>query len=271
MSLKFASPTWVKITFSRVMALTAALALVFGLLAMQGNTVAHADSTTPTKQQQAELVRFVLETVLQTAATDLNLSDNAVRTEAAGRTLSDVIKTHAGDEAKIRTDAATALTTGLPGEVSAGKITQSQSDTVIKNMDTALDRALSYQFPGREDLIARLVQGASLRQLIREVAKESGITPRQVVAEIHGGKTLAQIATEHNADVNKIVSALVSQATDQINKLVAKKNLNQDEANALITSLTADFTDALNRPNVLAQPLLSKSVATPTPAATAKP
>ncbi|HVO43577.1 MAG TPA: hypothetical protein VMT34_13180, partial [Aggregatilineales bacterium] len=139
------------------------------------------------------------------------------------------------------------------------------------HMDDALNRAFSYQFPGRQNFLKTALQGVTLRFLVKEVAAASKITARAVVKELHDGKTMMQILTEHSADSSMITADAIAMLSAQLNKLVAQKNLSQDEANNLIATLQSDLTDALNRVNPLTSPLFVKSASTTTPPSTAQP
>ena len=239
-----------------------ALIVAFGMLTFGGISAAHAQAAA-----NPQVAQLVVAATVETAATDLNIPRATLVSELAGRTLTDVIKAHNGDMNQIRTDASTAITTQLAQAVTDGKITQAQSDIVTKNMSIALDRAMSYQFPGRDQFIARVLQGVTIRYLVQQTALAANISARDAVKEIHAGKTLNQIATEHNADPSAIITTVLGKATDQINKLVSTNKLTQDEANTLIANLQNDLTNIMNQPNPLIRQLLAPS-ATPTPAAT---
>ncbi|HVO42716.1 MAG TPA: hypothetical protein VMT34_08840, partial [Aggregatilineales bacterium] len=103
--------------------------VVLGTLMLGEPSIAQAQSG-PTKAQQAALIRLVLQTVVQTAADDLDVQVGDLQKELMGRTLLDVIKIHGGDPAKIKADAQASLLAAFPAQVSSGQIVQAQADYV---------------------------------------------------------------------------------------------------------------------------------------------
>jgi hypothetical protein len=151
----------------------------------------------------------------------------------------------------IKATAKTTLMDKIKQAVTDAKITQRQADALLGRLDTALDRMMNARWPGQGDRRARLLQGAALGMLVRETAKQANLPQRDLLKELRSGKTLRQIATEHNADPTAIINAAVANATTAINKLVANGKWKQDQANTLIAGLQGYFTKAMDTPNPL--------------------
>jgi polyhydroxyalkanoate synthesis regulator phasin len=112
--------------------------------------------------------------------------------------------------------------------VQDGTITQAQEDAVIQALKDALPR------DGRGELRERL-----LRAAIKVSAETIGITPQELRAELQAGKSIAEVAAEHNVSVDDVKQALVDAATAKINEAVANGRITQERADNLIERLPA--------------------------------
>jgi hypothetical protein len=232
-----------------VIALLVALAFTVIGTAVVANAQDGSGNAQPTRQA---IVRQLAMALLDATESALNLTQaDIVKEIAGGKTLAEVIKAHNGDVAAIQASAKAALTDKIKQAVADGKITQRQADALLGRLDTALDRMMNAQWPGQGDRRARLLQGAALGVLVRETAKQANLPQRDLLKELRNGKTLRQIATEHNADPTAIINAAVTNATTALNKLVANGKLKQEQANTLIAGLQGYFTKAMDTPNPL--------------------
>lgn len=232
---------------------TIALLVVLGFTVIGTASVANAQGGNGNAQTTRQgITRQLAAALLDATESALNLTQaDIVKETAGGKTLADVIRAHNGDVAAIQAAAKSALTDKIKQAVTDGKITQQQADQMLGRLDTALDRLMNAQWPGQGDRRSRLLQGAALSILVKETAKESNLPQRDLLKELRSGKTLRQIATEHNADPTAIISAAITEATTAINKLVANGKLKQDQANTLIAGLQGYFTQAMDTPNPL--------------------
>jgi hypothetical protein len=113
--------------------------------------------------------------------------------------------------------------------VQDGTITQAQEDAVIQALkDARPDR------PGRGERFHKL-----LRATIEVSAETIGITPEELKAELQAGKSIAEVAAEHNVSVDDVKQALVDAATAKINEAVANGRITQERADNLIERLPA--------------------------------
>jgi short-subunit dehydrogenase len=68
-------------------------------------------------------------------------------------------------------------------------------------------------------------------------AKTIGVTPADLVSELRSGKSIAQVAGEHNVPSQTVVSALVKAADAKINKAVSANKLSSTLANKIEAAL----------------------------------
>jgi polyhydroxyalkanoate synthesis regulator phasin len=78
------------------------------------------------------------------------------------------------------------------------------------------------------------------------VASTLGITTDQVVSGIQGGKTIAQLATDHGSSAQKVIDALVAAAKQHIDQEVTTGEITKDEATTKLADATARITDVVN-------------------------
>jgi hypothetical protein len=76
--------------------------------------------------------------------------------------------------------------------------------------------------------LRRAVEGA-----VKTSADTIGIQPKDLVTELKSGKSIAQVAQEHNVDPQKVIDALVAKADGRIDQAVQNGKLTQDRANTL--------------------------------------
>jgi urease accessory protein UreF len=134
------------------------------------------------------------------------------------------------DEAKVSTPASVAVTTSVPGAVSADA---SVTGTV---------------HPPKTDVDPHTGLGVSTTMDdLAVAAKAIGITESALKTALESGQSLADIATAHGVAPSAVISALVAAATTQIDAAVTGGKLTQTEATTLIGHLTTAITALVNR------------------------
>jgi len=77
-------------------------------------------------------------------------------------------------------------------------------------------------------------------------ASTIGITPKALVAELKSGKSIAQVATEHNVTSDTVVGALTKAADAKVAQAVAAHKLTQAQADKIDAALPARITKLVN-------------------------
>ncbi len=83
--------------------------------------------------------------------------------------------------------------------------------------------------------------------IIESAAKAIGVQPKDLVAELKGGKSIADAALEHNVSLDTVKSQITSDAHSKLSALVSEKKITQDQANAIMQQLSAHLDQILNR------------------------
>lgn len=171
----------------------------------------------------------------------------------AGNTLAQIITTHGSSVASVKAAAKTDITDQANQAVADKTVTQADATKFVTALDGVLDKIINNNFgDGKGGALSQemqLMRTAALSLLVKQTAVQSNISQRDLLKEIHSGKSLAQIATEHSADPAKIIEMAVQQATTRINTLVKNNQLDQTHAAAFFSGLRDDVTSMMNDTN----------------------
>ena len=128
----------------------------------------------------------------------------------------------------------------LDGLVQAGTITQAQADAVTKalqNARPAMDHRGRWGGPRGRIGVA-----------LDEAAKALGIDLDELRTELQSGKTLAEIATAHGVDVQKVIDALTTDAKAKLDAAVTAGRITREQADSRLAEMTSRLEDLVNRP-----------------------
>lgn len=121
------------------------------------------------------------------------------------------------------------LSDALDPLVKDGTITQAQADKVI-------DAIVS----------AEPMRGPGGRMPLDVVAKAIGITVETLRSELDGTKSIADVAKAHSVDVQKVIDALVADATARIDEAVTAGKVTAEQAATRKSTLEARITERVN-------------------------
>ena len=133
-------------------------------------------------------------------------------------------------------DRAARLAEVLAPLVKDGTITQEQADKVIAALQQA--EPAERHGPGGKGVVG----GAS----IDAAAKAIGVTTDELRQAVRDGKTIADVAKEKNVDVQKVIDAVVADATSRLNEAVTSGRLTRAEADQRIAQLPDQVTKLVN-------------------------
>jgi hypothetical protein len=150
------------------------------------------------------------------------LADAANRLGVTSTQLQDALKQAAND----RVDAAAA----------AGRITQAMADRIKQRIESG-DFGRGF---------GRLGFHRGFRAIGKAAATYIGITPLQLRQEIVGGKSLAQVATDHGKSVDGLKQAILDAATTRLDKGVSAGRLTSQQEQELLDRLKSRLDDIVN-------------------------
>jgi hypothetical protein len=140
-------------------------------------------------------------------------------------------------------DAASRLRQALQPLVDDGTLTVAQADAVTAR--------LAEQFPGRggpggEHRGPGGRGGLGARFDGEVLADLLGIDVATLRTELADGATVAEVAANHDVDVQTVIDALVAEAKSHLDLSVTNGRLTQAEADAKLTEVTERITDGVN-------------------------
>jgi uncharacterized protein (DUF433 family) len=89
-----------------------------------------------------------------------------------------------------------------------------------------------------------------LRQGVRVAAQAIGITPQELAQQLRAGQSIADVATAHHVDPQRVVDALVAAATKRIDAAHAAGKLTDAQASKLEANLNTRITKVVNRKGI---------------------
>lgn len=140
----------------------------------------------------------------------------------------------AAEAAGTAHDPGSLLTSTLAAQVSAGSLTQAQSDAITAAVVAA--RPVGGGFGAGGGHGGRGIRGPKL-----DVAATAlGITTAELQTELQAGKTIADVATAKGVDIQKVIDALVADATTNITERITNmvNGVHPDASDAATTATT---------------------------------
>ena len=90
--------------------------------------------------------------------------------------------------------------------------------------------------------------GGPQHSLVAVAAQQLNMTQADLVAQLQGGKTIAQVAADKHVAVDTIVNAFVAPRAERLNAAVAARRLTQAQADTQLATIKANVTARLSAP-----------------------
>ena len=87
---------------------------------------------------------------------------------------------------------------------------------------------------------------AVARHTVQISAQAIGITPKTLVGALHGGQSIAEVASSHNVRVQSVVDAIVQAGDTQIGRAVDNHKLTPAQGSAIEAALPRAVTKLVN-------------------------
>jgi hypothetical protein len=147
--------------------------------------------------------------------------------------------------AKLSAALKQALENRVDAAVAAGRLTKEQGDALKKRIE-----AEDYPMLGRPGMgFGHRGGGPGMREFghLDAAASYLGMTAAELLAQLTGGKTLADVAKAKGKSVDGLVSALVADEKKELDAAVKAGRITQAQADAFLANAKQRFTDAVNR------------------------
>lgn len=119
----------------------------------------------------------------------------------------------------------------LDGLVQNGTITQDQEDKIVQAFkDAAAD---NQRVRGRHPRARQ-----ALRGMVETAANTIGVSPADLVTELKTGKSVADVANEHNVAPDTVVKAIVDAGTAKVDEAVTNGKITQAQGDKIKSRLS---------------------------------
>jgi uncharacterized protein (DUF433 family) len=179
---------------------------------------------------------------LQTAATTIGVSPQDLAGQIrGGKTVAAVATEHSVDPANVVNAVVAALTQQIDQAAAQGKIDASRADQAKQKVPNVANRFVN-------ETKSRRGRGrAILKDAANAAAKEIGVSVADLKQARKDGKSIAQVAKDHNKSVDDVVNAVVKQATSDIDQAVKDGKLDSTKADQIKQKLPDRAKTLVNR------------------------
>jgi uncharacterized protein (DUF433 family) len=179
---------------------------------------------------------------LRTAATTIGVSPQDLAGQIrGGKTVAAVATEHNVDPAGVVNAVVAALTQQIDQAAAQGKIDGTRADQAKQKLPDFANRFVnetkSNQGRGR----------AVLKDAANAAAKEIGVSVDDLKQARKDGKSIAQVAKDHNKSVDDVVNAIVKQATSHVDQAVKDGKLDSKKADQIKQKLPDRAKQLVNR------------------------
>jgi len=163
-----------------------------------------------------------------------------------GKSLSQVITENEGDPAAVQAAVLADLTEKVNEAVANGKLTQERADRILQRAPDALTKLMNAVPKPKDGDPGKHRPRPLLANALQTAAQTIGIEPRELATELKDGKTIAQVATEHDSNGQAVIDALVAKADAAIDQAVADGKMDASKAADAKAKALAAITKLVN-------------------------
>jgi polyhydroxyalkanoate synthesis regulator phasin len=127
--------------------------------------------------------------------------------------------------------------------VASGKLTQAQADKLKEKINSGQGLGIGKLLGGRK---AGKIRAAFRKQIGASAATAIGISVDDLRGELKGGKSIADVAAEHNVSLDTVKSRITADVQARFDQAVQAGKLKQDRADAMLKRLTDNLDKILN-------------------------
>ena len=213
-----------KLRASRVLAATALAAALAGGGVLGVTAVAGAQTGGDRPPADADRPPGGHGPGLDAAAKALNLSVDDLRSKLGdNKTIAQVAQEQGVDVQTVIDAMVADATAHVDQAVQDGKLTADQANERKANLQERITKLVNEGKPKGE--------GRGHGPKLDAAAKALGVSTDELRAQLQNGKTIAQVADDHNVDKQKVIDAMVKDAQDHIDQAVQDGKLTADQAN----------------------------------------
>ena len=162
----------------------------------------------------------------QSAAATIGISPEELRSQArAGKTVAQVSTEHGVDPANVVNAIVVALTQQIDQKAAAGTVDANRAEHAKQKLPDVANRFVNATKQRRGHRV--------LKDAVQAAAKEIGVSENDLKQALKDGKSIAQVAKEHDKSVDDVVNAVVKAATSDIDQAVRDGQVDSQKADEI--------------------------------------
>jgi hypothetical protein len=176
----------------------------------------------------------------QTAAATIGISPQELRNQVrAGKTVAQVSTEHGVDPANVVNAIVVALTQQIDQKAAAGAVDANRVGHAKQKLPDVANRFVNETKQRRGHRV--------LKDAVQAAANEIGVSENDLKQARKDGKSIAQLAKEHDKSVDDVVNAVVKAATSAIDQAVKDGKLDSKKADEIKQKLPDRVKQLVNR------------------------
>jgi uncharacterized protein (DUF433 family) len=176
----------------------------------------------------------------QTAAATIGISPDDLRNQVrGGKTVGQIATEHGVDPSTVVNAIVVALTQQIDQKAAAGTIDAGRADQAKQKLPDVANRFVNETKQRRGHRI--------LKDAVQAAAKEIGVSVNELKDARNSGKSIAQVAKDHNKSVDDVVDAVVKAAASDIDQAVKDGKLDAQKADQIKQKLPDRVKLLVNR------------------------
>jgi len=212
---------------------------------------APSTSATPAAPTTPSVVKADRPSPLATVSKVLGITETELKTElGAGKSIADVAKAKNIDIATVKAALLVEAKAHIDAEVAAGKHTAAEGATKLAEMTSRIDTMLTTAgLPARgpHGDGGHKGKGGPGKIMSEAVAKVLKLTTTELKAQLHSGKSLADVAKAQSVDVADVKTVLISDITAHLAEEVTSGKHTRAEADAKLAEFKTNLDTMVNR------------------------
>jgi transposase-like protein len=182
---------------------------------------------------------------LQTAATTIGIPPEDLSTQIrGGKTVAAVAGEHKVDPASVVNAVVTALNQRIDQAAAEGKV---DADRAAKAKEKVPDLANRFVNETKSKRSGEGRRHRVLREALNAAAQEIGVSADDLKQAREDGKSIAQVAKEHDKSADDVVDAIVKKATSAVDQAVKDGKLDSKKADEIKQKLPDRAKQFVNR------------------------
>jgi hypothetical protein len=176
----------------------------------------------------------------QTAAATIGISPEELRSQVrAGKTVAQVSTERGVDPANVVNAIVVALTQQIDQKAAAGAVDGNRAELAKQKLPDVANRFVNETKQRRGHRV--------LKDAVQAAANEIGVSENDLKQARKDGKSIAQLAKEHDKSVDDVVNAVVKAATSAIDQAVKDGKLDSKKADEIKQKLPDRVKQLVNR------------------------